>query len=258
MDCGMVFMERIPTEEELDSHYSVYSYSREITLSPLTIQSYNQLLDEFEAYRQNNRILDVGCGRGYFLEEARKRGWEVYGSEYSKRAIELLQSKGIQTHEGRIDQTAFGQLSFDIITSFEVIEHIYTPNEDLEQMHQKLRNGGLLYITTPNFNSLMRHLLKAKYNIIEYPEHLSYYTKKTLNRTVCKHGFSNIKFQSTGISISRFQQSVTGQGQGADSDEKLRKILSSNPFMGLIKRILNSVLTLGNLGITLKGYYVKR
>jgi 2-polyprenyl-3-methyl-5-hydroxy-6-metoxy-1,4-benzoquinol methylase len=251
-------MERIPSEEELNSHYSAYSYNNEISLSQLTIQSYNAILDEFEKYRQNNRILDVGCGRGFFLEEARKRGWEVYGTEYSQRAIELLQSKGINTCEGRIDKNTFQGASFDIITSFEVIEHINNPNEDLPHIHNKLRSGGLLYVTTPNFNSLMRYALKAKYNIIEYPEHLTYFTKKTLNRTVCRHGFRNIKFLSTGISISRFEQSVSGQGSGASSDEKLRKVLSSNALMSMVKRFLNSMLTIGNLGITLKGYYVKK
>lgn len=257
-NCSMVFMERIPTEQELNTFYSAYSYNNEISLSPLTIHSYNRLLDEFESYRQNNRILDVGCGRGFFLEEARKRGWEVYGTEYSRRALELLESKGITTCEGRINESTFAGIPFDIITSFEVIEHINTPNEDLPQIHQKLRPGGLLYITTPNYNSLMRRLLKAKYNIIEYPEHLSYYTRNTLNKTVCRHGFKNIKFQSTGISISRFEQSVMGQGHGASSDEKLRKLLSSNPFMGLVKRMANGLLTVLNLGITLKGYYLKK
>ena len=58
--CGFVFMEKIPTVEELNSHYKTYSYSIEQNLSPLTIVSYNILLDEFEKYRKTNRLLDIG------------------------------------------------------------------------------------------------------------------------------------------------------------------------------------------------------
>jgi 2-polyprenyl-3-methyl-5-hydroxy-6-metoxy-1,4-benzoquinol methylase len=255
--CGLVFMERIPTAAELETHYGVYTYDTEDTLSSLTIDSYNTLLDEMEPYRNVNRILDVGCGRGYFLEEARKRGWEVYGTEFSQTAVDLLQRKGIHAYHGPIGTKAFEGLSFDVITSFEVIEHINTPNEDLTAIHQKLRSGGLLYITTPNFNSLMRYMLKSDYNVIAYPEHLSYYTRKTLNKTVCRHGFKNIKFLSTGISITRIQHSLAGGGHGTDSDEKLRRLTSSNPLLGLVKKVVNWILSTLNLGIALKGYYVK-
>jgi 2-polyprenyl-3-methyl-5-hydroxy-6-metoxy-1,4-benzoquinol methylase len=255
--CGLVFMERIPTAAELETHYGVYTYDTEDTLSSLTIDSYNTLLDEMEPYRNVNRILDVGCGRGYFLEEARKRGWEVYGTEFSQTAVDLLQRKGIHAYHGPIGTKAFEGLSFDVVTSFEVIEHINTPNEDLMAIHQKLRSGGLLYITTPNFNSLMRYVLKSDYNVIAFPEHLSYYTRKTLNKTVCRQGFKNIKFLSTGISITRIQHSLAGGGQGTDSDEKLRKLTSSNALMGFVKRVVNKTLTALNMGIALKGYYVK-
>ena len=71
---------------------------------------------------------------------------------------------------------------FDIITSFEVVEHINNPKEEINNYNQILRKGGLFYCTTPNFNSLSRRILKAKWNTICYPEHLSYYTIKTLTK----------------------------------------------------------------------------
>ncbi len=120
-------------------------------MSPLTIESYNVLLDEFEKYRKTNKILDVGCGRGFFLTQAKKRGWEVYGTEYSPKAVELCASNGIDMKTGKLSTDLFNIKDFDIITSFEVLEHINNPNEELKHINNLLRKGGLFYCTTPKF-----------------------------------------------------------------------------------------------------------
>jgi 2-polyprenyl-3-methyl-5-hydroxy-6-metoxy-1,4-benzoquinol methylase len=147
-NCGFVFMQQIPTAQELAIHYNTYSYDRDQYLSPITIKNYNILLDEFEKYRSSNRLLDVGCGMGFFLEQAKKRGWEVYGTEYSPKAIEINQAKGINMVEGQLNSAAFPAKDFDVITSFEVIEHINNPVEEVKHINTLLRKGGLLYCTT--------------------------------------------------------------------------------------------------------------
>lgn len=260
-NCGFVFMEKIPTESELNNYYSSYAYEGEQYLSPLTIESYNTTLDEFEKYRKTNNLLDVGCGRGFFLEEAKKRGWNVFGTEYSDTAIKLLQSKGITTFQGQISDYNLPVNEFDVITSFEVIEHINNPNEDLKAINQLMRKGGLFYCTTPNFNSLMRYYLKTDYNVIHYPEHLSYYTKKTLNKVVEQNGFKNIKFLSTGISLTRIKTSKNTSDEKMveenNSDELLRQKMSSKSYLRFSKKSVNKLFTVLNLGLTLKGYYEK-
>lgn len=259
--CGFVFMEKIPSPEELDLHYGSYSYESAGYLSPLTIKSYNSLLDEFEPYRKTNNILDVGCGRGWFLAQALKRGWKVYGTEYSKTAVRICQETGINIKEGVLDATNFDTEMFDVITSFEVIEHINNPNEELKEIYKLLRTGGLFYCTTPNFNCLMRYYLKADYNVIGYPEHLSYYTKSTLNKVTKRNGLHPIKFQSTGISITRLKTSKKKSNEQLisknSSDEILRTQLESKWYLMLLKKFINFLLTLSNTGMTLKGYYIK-
>jgi 2-polyprenyl-3-methyl-5-hydroxy-6-metoxy-1,4-benzoquinol methylase len=254
-------MEKIPSLEELSKHYSSYSYSSEGYLSPLTINSYNILLDEFEKYRKTNRLLDVGCGRGWFLEEARKRGWEVYGTEYSDVAVELCEKKGINMKKGQLNPDSFDLKEFDVITSFEVIEHINNPNEELNNIQTLLRKGGLFYCTTPNFNSLLRYYLKAEYNVIGYPEHLSYYTKRTLINAAKRHHLKKIKFLSTGISITRIKTSKKTSTEKLiskeSSDEKLRESINKKWYLGVAKNVINSALTLSKTGMSLKGYFVK-
>jgi 2-polyprenyl-3-methyl-5-hydroxy-6-metoxy-1,4-benzoquinol methylase len=260
-DCSFVFMERIPSIAELSDHYSAYAYEAEGYLSPITIKSYNLLLDEFEPYRKTGKLLDVGCGRGWFLNEAKKRGWEVYGTEYSDKAIELCQAEGINMKQGAIDSGKFDLASFDVITSFEVIEHINNPHEDLNHISKLLRTGGLFYCTTPNFNSLMRYYLKHEYNVIEYPEHLSYYTKSTLNKVAKMHQLKPVKFLTTGISVTRFKTSKKLSNETLiaehSSDEVLRRNIESKGYLQLAKKLANGLLTATNTGLTLKGYYLK-
>jgi 2-polyprenyl-3-methyl-5-hydroxy-6-metoxy-1,4-benzoquinol methylase len=258
-NCGFVFAQKIPTPTELEEHYE--GYGRNDYLSPITIKRYHELLDQMEVYRKTNKLLDVGCGIGYFLEVAKERGWEVYGTEYTDEAVTICRDKGIKMQKGKLDPSHFEAESFDVITSFEVIEHINNPLEELANFQSVLRKGGLVYVTTPNFNSLLRYRLKEAYNVITYPEHLSYYTPKTLKQVFKKCGFTCKKIETTGISLTRLK---TSQGKTSEAfisetstDEQLRTNIETKWYLQLAKRAVNGMLTLIGKGDSLKGWFVK-
>lgn len=262
----MVFSSRNPTPEQLENHYK--GYGRNDYLSPITIKRYHEILDAFESVRKTNRILDVGCGIGYFLGVAKSRGWEVYGTEYTESAVKICGGKGITMHSGALNPQNYPTESFDVITSFEVIEHINTPNQETEIIFSLLRKGGYFYVTTPNFNSLLRYYLGPKYNVICWPEHLSYYTPKTLTNLMLNHGFKKVWVKSTGISITRFLTSNTPQSnanleEGTEfvsahtNDEKLRTRFESNSLLTFAKKTINFILTLTGKGDALKGLFQK-
>ena len=259
-NCGFIFSKEIPTKETLDNHYRNYGINQ--YLSPLTIKRYNQLLDKFEPYRKTNKILDIGCGIGYFLEEAKKRNWEVYGTEYSEESAKICETKGIKTHKGSLDSKTYRPEMFDIITSFEVIEHINNPQQELQQFHTIVRKGGLVYVTTPNFNSLLRYRLKSSYNVITYPEHLSYYTPKTLTKVFIASGFSKQKIETTGISITRFKTSKGISDQkiisAKSDDEKIRNRIETKWYLKSAQLFLNRSLSLFGVGDSIKGWFVKQ
>jgi 2-polyprenyl-3-methyl-5-hydroxy-6-metoxy-1,4-benzoquinol methylase len=257
---GFVFCSKIPTEEEILAHYNNYpiGYGAD---SLITIKRINEVLDEFEKYRKTNKILDVGCGPGLFLIEAKKRGWDVYGTEYTDKQLEYLENKGINTLKGKLNDDSFEDEIFDIIISSEVIEHINNPLEEMRHFHRLLRKGGLVYITTPNFNAIERFLLKGNYNIIEYPEHLCYFTPKTIDILLTRCGFEKLKITTTGISIAQIKRSTKQKnnktGTSNFSDETIREQFE-NGYMRYIKRIVNSLLNLFGIGNSLKAWYVKR
>jgi 2-polyprenyl-3-methyl-5-hydroxy-6-metoxy-1,4-benzoquinol methylase len=187
--CSFIFSKRIPSETELNEYYSS-NYDVTRYFSSITEKRYNELLDQFEAQRKTNKILDIGAGYGFFLEVAKKRGWEVYGSEITDEAIEHCEKKGITMFKGPVSDIDFEKESFDIVVCIEVLEHLNTPLKFTKKVSELLRTDGYLYLTTPNFNSVLRYRLKEQYNVIEYPNHLCYYTPQTLNKLFTSNGFN--------------------------------------------------------------------
>ncbi len=256
--CDFVFCHKIPTVEELIAHYALYT--RANAISEITMKRYDALLDTFEPYRKTNNIIDVGCGDGYFLEVAKKRKWNVFGSEFTPEAIKVCQGKGIQMTPSPLDPNHYKPDFFDVITSFEVIEHINTPIQELKSFSAILRRGGIVYVTTPNFNSISRNILKAKWNIIEYPEHLSYYTKKTLMFMFHKSNFKCLEMSTTGISINRLRASsdLKNISTISNTDELLRQKTDDKAIFKLLKVCINAMLNFTNKGDAIKAIFQKQ
>lgn len=257
---GFVFCSKKPTEQELIDFYGRYpiGYNDDSELNKKRI---NERLDEFETYRKENKILDVGCGNGMFLEEAKKRGWEVYGTEFTDKQVEYLKNKGINTLQGRLQNDSFKENYFDVIISSEVIEHINNPLEEMQHFYRILRKGGLVYITTPNFNAVERFFLKNNYEIIDYPNHLCYYTADTINKLLISQGFNRLKITTTGLSIDRIKKGWSAKKNEpiqspTSSDEKLRESMEKGYKKGL-KALINSALNITRTGNSLKAWYVK-
>ncbi len=257
--CSLVFCEEIPMMQALENYYR--NYGKTDFISPITIVRYNEWLDQFEPYRHHNTLLDVGCGNGFFLSQAKLRGWQVYGTEYSPQLVEACQSKGIEMHLGVITSDTFSQVEFDIIVSIEVIEHINNPMQEMQIISNKIRKGGLFFCTTPNFNALSRFLLRAKYNIISYPEHLCYFTPKTLSALMRAHGLRKKKVHTTGISLTRFNQSTGRKKQlvvsATSDDEVLRGRIESCWYWRFVRDVLNGLFVITGTGYSLKGWFVK-
>jgi 2-polyprenyl-3-methyl-5-hydroxy-6-metoxy-1,4-benzoquinol methylase len=259
LKCHFVFCERKPTADELKAHYG--GYPRGNAISEITIKRYEELLVSFEPYRKTNNIIDVGCGDGFFLEVAKRKNWNVFGVEFANEAITICERKGINMTSGPLDVKRYPPDFFDVIASFEVIEHINTPQDEIRSFHTLLRRGGVVYITTPNFNSLSRALLKSKWNVIEYPEHLSYYTPRTLTLLFQGLNFSRLKMSTTGISINRLKASAlvskTDKAE-TNSDEALRQRVEGNFILKMAKSTINLILDTTGKGDALKAIFQKQ
>lgn len=257
-DCGLVFAGRRPSAAELADHYG--SYSRADYDSPITRKRYRELLGSFERYRQTDRILDVGCGIGFFLEEARDCGWEAHGSEFEERAVEIVRAKGLSCAQAPIGPDTFEPDSFDVVTAFEVVEHVSDPLVEAATIASALRPGGLLYLTTPNFGSLSRRLLRGRWSLVGYPEHLSYFTPSTLRSWLGRFGFVPVELTTTGISLARLRRGLPAAagGSGQGSDEQLRAQIEGSRMLRTAKRGAEAALGVTRSGDTIKGRFELR
>jgi 2-polyprenyl-3-methyl-5-hydroxy-6-metoxy-1,4-benzoquinol methylase len=254
--CSFVFSTLIPTHTELLAEYS--KYRRSNLISAITIDRYKDLLLFFERHRVNNTIIDIGAGDGHFIGLAKQNNWKAYATEFDDASVKLCQEKGVVVHKGKLDSKQYAQNYFDVIYSSEVIEHINNPIEEIENFHHILRDGGLVYVTTPNFNALSRRILKHKWNIFNYPEHLSYYTPKTLTKLFIENGFKKVWIQTTGISPARFLKSLNSSHPNLSSnDEALRENIESKFWLRCIKYALNFLLNVTKSGDAMKGVFIK-
>ena len=260
-NCNFVFSQKIPSKEELINYYT-NEYERTNYLSPITEKRYNQLLDKFEKYRKTNRLLDIGSGSGFFLKTAKKRGWEVYGTEIDSGVQSTNNEKDINMSYGEIDSIGFPEDYFDVVVHIEVIEHINNPNEYVSEIQKILRPGGITYLTTPNFNAIHRYRLKEKYDVISYPNHLCYYTKRTLKQLFKTKGLKPIRVVTTGYSLTRLKTSKGISNQSfvseTSDDEMLRTKIEMNGFLKFFKWSINSALNLFSIGDSLKGTFIKQ
>lgn len=260
-NCSFVFSSVIPSGQTLDRIYED-EFNRTTYLSPITIIRYKEILRELKPYRKTNRILDIGAGCGFFLEIAKQEGWEVVGTEISKHCVELCEEKGIEMHLGELASIPLDENSLDAVVSLEVIEHLSDPSHFVSEIHRILRPGGITYISTPNFNAILRYRLKAVYDVISYPIHLCYFTKKTIRKIFSSNGFKVKKVKTTGYSITRKKTSKGISNQDfvseTSDDEMLRYRIEYNGFLRFSKDFINFWLNLIGVGDSLKGYFIKQ
>lgn len=142
------------------------------------------------------RLLDVGCGNGEFLVKARDAGWDVVGVDPDPNAVATAQEQGLDVYTGFVNVLDGGIDPFDIITLSQVIEHIHEPMELLSSVHEMLKPNGILYIDTPNIQSLGARLFGINWRGIESPRHLVLFSITGLILLLERCGFTDIQFRS--------------------------------------------------------------
>jgi len=159
-----------------------------------------------ELYTKRGSILDVGAGAGLFLERAKARGWEVAGVEPATFGVSFAKRfLDIELFQGVLADAPFEEESFDAIVLQDVIEHVPSPRELLKKVYKLLKTGGVVMITTPNYQSISRALYRSNWALISPAEHLSLFRPKTLRKALNTSGLTVRLLKSTEeLSVPRF------------------------------------------------------
>lgn len=211
ISCGMVYVDPRICNEDLFSIYrngyfdrgsEESGYQDYELVAPLRIKTFKKWYNAFKRYLPSgySAALDVGCAAGYFMDLLKEEGWRVVeGVELETHMIaELRERKYSITGQPLEHITAPPLKRYQLITLFDVLEHLPDINNDLEKCASMLDDNGILVLVTPNVDSFQRKLFGPRWFQFKPQEHIYYFSPATLSRLAGKHGFAPVHLSGSG------------------------------------------------------------
>jgi 2-polyprenyl-3-methyl-5-hydroxy-6-metoxy-1,4-benzoquinol methylase len=179
--CSLVWLSCAPRPEEMQRHYTK-AYHRLISCAgDKPAKRWKARKIDLARHKQSGALLDLGCSSGSFLESIRNESWKLYGIEMSPDCARTAETRcGAQVFVGDILDAPFPPETFDVITCFDVLEHLYEPRRVMAKVAQWLKPGGVFYVQVPNIDSAEAHVFGTYWHGLELPRHLFHYSPDSL------------------------------------------------------------------------------
>lgn len=203
--CNFRFTQNVPSADEIGKYYQSADYiSHSDTRKGMMNKLYHfgrtfMLKKKYVMVKyavKGNRLLDIGCGTGYFPAYMKQKGYQVTGVETDPKARAFAEKEfGIRVYspEDFISKKIEGK--FDVITLWHVLEHLDDFNLYLDRMLEQLSPGGSLVIALPNSSALDARYYKVFWAGYDVPRHLWHFTPLTLKILAEKHGLKICKMK---------------------------------------------------------------
>ncbi len=151
--------------------------------------------EKIEKYLNTGRLLDIGCGRGFFLKNFVDTGFDYMGIEPRKRICSEAQNRLGENRVfcGTLKEARLPDAHLDVVTMINLIEHLPFPKETLEEVNRVMKNDGLLLVETPNVANFLPAILMTKWHAFLEPEHHYFFSKGTLTTMLQKTGFEVLR-----------------------------------------------------------------
>lgn len=157
-------------------------------------------LNKFERLGSGRSIFDVGAATGYFLDLAKGRGWQTSGSEISEYARQIAKGKGHDVVGDLLEKGFYNR--FDVVTMWDVLEHLRDPKEYLRTVNKILLPKRWLAINTIDKGSWWARIWGKQWHLIVPPEHLYYFSRKNLELLLNDTGFQIVEIKKIGKKFS--------------------------------------------------------
>ena len=219
-DCGHVMTTPMLNENDLADLYGTYYPRNNITTDHVTSQAAKVGLafSKFRRWwmggdnqgqysaRSGEKMLDIGCGCGLSLLEAKGLGVEAWGIEADPNVKRFAEKLGLRIHQGSMHDNPFPDIKFDLIVLNQVIEHIPEPDKTLQLLHSRLTKNGRVILVFPNVNSLWCKLSGSRWINWHIPYHLHHFSKKTFSQMAERCGYHTVRTRSITPNIWTIMQ----------------------------------------------------
>lgn len=208
--CGMLYMNPRPTCDILAEFYPnspnykffndyIFPASIETRREKIFIPRVQKIINLCRKYNiDTNKILEIGTGSGLFCEEMAKTAVfkDIVGVEASNSLAETCGEMGFRIYNGILENLEINE-TFDVIVSFEVLEHIFNPKDLLLKSNQLLNKNGIIMLTFPNYNGFEIEILREKSVAIDH-EHLNYFNENSISLILESAGFKLLAAETPG------------------------------------------------------------
>jgi SAM-dependent methyltransferase len=206
LKCGLIFVWPLPnnfsaiySSDYFSGAHKGFGYVDYDRDKAAMADVFNVYLDKIGSFMPHKgRLLDIGAATGYFLSIAKKRGWKVYGVEISEHAANLAREKGLNVLTGTLTNANFPAGFFDVVTLWDVIEHLPDPEVDLCIAFKLLKPGGLVVINTPDADSFYAKIMGRRWHALLPPEHLTIFNLGNLSVLLGQAGFKVVAVDKIG------------------------------------------------------------
>lgn len=261
--CGTLYTDRLPGRLDA-ADYDAYYDGGALHTEPFVQRRAEAVVEGFSAYRQTNRLLEIGFGAGALLEAAGLKGWMAEGVEVSRRAIQHAEEKGIKAFGGELFQAEYEDNYFDVVAAAEVLEHVSAPDRLLLEIARVLRPGGLFWATTPHGDGIAFRLVGLRWADVCPPDHLQLFSLRGIKILLRRTGFRRVRVATRGANpaeVWHLMRRRSAKEHGAATErngledafgrEPTERWTKSFPRRAL-KGMANGVLGISHLGDSLR------
>jgi 2-polyprenyl-3-methyl-5-hydroxy-6-metoxy-1,4-benzoquinol methylase len=228
LECTHVYLDAVHDLESILNQYKNYGqdgqsqYFAGIDANVVrNLDTYLKRCKQFLACPGSSlNLLDIGCGNGALLGRAKHLGFLCVGIEICSGLARQVRSQlDCQVHEQFFRDLRISDSRFEVVTMYDLLEHLGDPISDVKEVFRILKPGGVFFVLTPNDGALLRRISRMIYRLsfhsfdepmrrLYYPDHLSYFTAQSLSDLLRRVGFELVSLESVNQELSRLELST--------------------------------------------------
>jgi SAM-dependent methyltransferase len=195
--CSLVWLNNPPAPSEMHRHYTS-AYDKLISASGHNSpHRWTDRKATLTQHKKDGTLLDIGCSSGAFLESLRGDNWQLHGIEMSAECAAIAKARsGAQIFVGDALDAPLRSESFDVITCFDVLEHLFEPLQVMARVSEWLKPGGIFYVLVPNVDCAEAKVFQSFWHGLELPRHLFHYSPASLETLAGSVGLRKVLLET--------------------------------------------------------------